>query len=114
MSNIEELNKVPDISFIDGMTTESVEALLKSNYEKRYFELTGEEANLAEGETASMILSAVAVLLGQGFQYVERAGRNDMLKYSTGAALDNLGVLRSIERKPATSATCRLDRKSVV
>ncbi len=108
MSKIDELNKVPDISFIDGMTTESVEALLKSNYEQRYFELTGEEANLAEGETASMILSAVAVLLGQGFQYVEQAGRQDMLKYSTGAALDNLGALRSIERKPATSATCRL------
>ena len=73
-----------------------------------YQKLTGEAADLQEGETISMLIKATATLLGQGFQFVEREGKKDLLKYATGDALDNLGVIRSIERKPARAATCRL------
>lgn len=108
MSNIDELKKIPEITFIDGMTPEKCEELLKTAYEDEYQKLTGEAADLQEGETVSMLIKATATLLGQGFQFVEREGKKDLLKYATGDALDNLGVIRSIERKPARAATCRL------
>lgn len=108
MSNIDELKKIPEITFIDGMTPEKCEELLKTVYEDEYQKLTGEAADLQEGETISMLIKATATLLGQGFQFVEREGKKDLLKYATGDALDNLGVIRSIERKPARAATCRL------
>ena len=108
MSSIDELKKIPEITFIDGMTPEKCEELLKTVYEDEYQKLTGEAADLQEGETISMLIKATATLLGQGFQFVEREGKKDLLKYATGDALDNLGVIRSIERKPARAATCRL------
>ncbi len=108
MSNIDELKKIPEITFIDGMTPEKCEELLKTVYEDEYQKLTGEAADLQEGETISMLIKATATLLGQGLQFVEREGKKDLLKYATGDALDNLGVIRSIERKPARAATCRL------
>lgn len=108
MSNIDELKKIPEITFIDGMTPEKCEELLKTAYEDEYQKLTGEAADLQEGETVSMLIKATATLLGQGFQFVEREGKKDLLKYATGDALDNLGVIRSIERKSARAATCQL------
>ena len=45
---IKELEILPDVSFIGNTTLESIEAEMKSDYEKKYNEVTGESLVLAD------------------------------------------------------------------
>ena len=70
---IKELEILPDVSFIGNTTLESIEAELKSDYEKKYNEITGENLVLARSDPATLILYACAV---QFFQiHIRRLSR---------------------------------------
>ena len=101
---IKELEILPDVSFIGNTTLESIEAEMKSDYEKKYNEVTGESLVLARSDPATLILYACAVQFFQGFKYIDKAGKMDLLKYTYGDYLDHVAAMKGIAREPAKPA----------
>lgn len=105
MSVIDQLKALPDISFIDDETLENVLAKLKSNYESRYEEITGEKLELSDADPEKLKLDAVGQILYQIMAYIDFIGKQNLIKYSTGAFLDNLCANLQVIRKPGKAAT---------
>lgn len=101
---IKELENLPDISFIDNTTLESIEEKMKSDYEKKYEEVTGESIVLSRADPATLILYACAVQLYQGYKYIDRAGKQELLKYTYGDHLDHIAARAGIAREQAKPA----------
>lgn len=99
---------IPKVDFIDGMTLEQLESGMKSRYEQKKEELTGYPVSLQPADESSLILNACAVYMFQGFQFVQRAGEQNMLGMSYGNALDQLGTIAGVTRKDAQAAVCTL------
>lgn len=108
MSNIPELQNVPDVSFIDNLTLEDVRDQIIEDYTSKYQELTGERLELPAADPIRLALLTFAQHFYQGLQYVDWAGKKNLLKYSYGEALDNLAANKGIKRLPAGYATTHL------
>lgn len=108
MSNIAELQNVPEVSFIDNLTLEQVRDQIVQDYITKYQELTGEGAEISNADPVRLILLTFAQTIYQGFQYVDWAGKKNLLKYSYGEWLDNLAANKGITRNPAGYATTTL------
>lgn len=104
----ERLKQYPEISFIEGTSFEQFLSELLETYQKKYLELTGRDAALPEADPIRLILYSCSVLLYQGMQYIDRAGKMGLLKYSTGEFLDNLAALKKVERLPAQTAQAKV------
>lgn len=104
MSNIPELRKVPEISFIDGLTIDELQEQLIKDYQDKYTEITGEGRDLPLADPVRLVLYSAALMGYQAMQYIDRAGKADLLKYSSGEYLDNLAALKGLFRKPATGS----------
>jgi len=104
LANIRELANVPEISFIEGLTLEETEALVLEQYRRTYKALTGKDAELGEADSRRLLIKAFALVEYQTMQYIDAKGRMELLKTSTGAALDNLAALFGIYRKEAEKA----------
>lgn len=103
---LKSVNDLPDVSFIDNDTLAAIMQRLVSNYEKKYREVTGKAVSLGAADPARIQLYAIALDLYQIEQYVDRAGKQDLLKYSYGEFLDNLGGNRGVTRnQPAAAKT---------
>lgn len=97
---------LPDVSFIENDTLDAMMQRLVANYEKRYKEVTGKAVSLGAADPNRVQLYAIALDLFQIEQYVDRAGKQDLLKYSYGEFLDNLGGNRGVTRnQPAAAKT---------
>ena len=90
MSNISELANVPQISFIENMTLQETEEQLKVEYARIYREQTGKELVLGEADAKTLLLKAFALIEYQTMQYADIKGQAELLKTSTGEALDAL------------------------
>ena len=102
---IEQLENLPEVSFIDDITLDNVKANLISNYQTRYEELTGIPCTLDPSDPVALILYACAVQLYQELLYVDRAGKMNLLKYSYDSFLDNIAPAKGVTRFPAEAAT---------
>lgn len=98
------LARYPDVSFIDGKTLAGVKSEMLKDYKAKYLELTGRETTIGEADPIRLMLDACAYQIYQGFAYIDRAGKNGLLKYSRGDWLDNLAMLRGISRNDAKAA----------
>ena len=105
MSNLlKSVFDLPDVSFIENDTLDAMMQRLVTNFEKKYKKETGTEISLAPGDPIRILLYAVALDLFQTEKYVDRAGKQDLLKYSYGAFLDNLAANRGVTRNLASAA----------
>ncbi len=105
MSDIKKtLEDYPDISFINNLTLQELSEQMIADFETKYKEETGKEITLAAGDRNRIILNAAALQLYQGFQYIERAGRQSYLKYAYGDFLENLGAQKGITRNEGERA----------
>ena len=84
MALIDEIANLPDVSFIDDVTLDQIQSQLVADYISKYEELTGESAELTRADPVSLILYACSVQIFQAMLYVDRAGKQDLLKYSYG------------------------------
>ncbi len=96
---------LPDVSFTENDTIKAMQTRLIANYEARYKELTGKEISLAPADPMRILIYALTLDLYQIEQYVERAGKQDLLKYSYGTFLDHLAAGRGVTRQQAAAAT---------
>ena len=116
MAEIKQLANVPEVSFTDNMSLEEVREQTKAAYRDRYIAITGKEPELSRADPVNLVLDAIALLYYQWLQYADNIGRQQMLKFSTGAYLDNIAAMWGITRKPAgfASATVRFTRSSTM
>lgn len=99
---------LPDISFIENDSLDAMMQRLVANYEKRYKEVTGQTVSLGAADPVRVQLYAIALDLYQIEQFVDRAGKQDLLKYSYGGFLDNLAGTRGVTRHGASPARTTL------
>ena len=104
MSNIKELQNVPEVSFIDNLTLQDVRNQIIKDYTDEYQKITGQGVVLSDADPVRLVLLAFAQHFYQGLQYVDWAGKKNLLKYSYGTALDNLAATKGIKRNPASYA----------
>ena len=106
---IDEIERLPDISFTDDISLDDIKAQLTSDYEKKYTEVTGKAITLKPGEPIKLMLDACAVQFQLMYMNIEKAGRMNFLKYAYGDYLDNLGALKGVIRQDEEAASCTVE-----
>lgn len=116
METLQSVFDLPDVSFVENDTLTDMQSRMIQNYEAEYFRITGKPMKLAPADPLRILINTFAMDLYQVEQYVDRAGKQDLLKYSYGEFLDNLAAGRSVTRHPATPArtTLRFTLSSVM
>ena len=104
MSYIKELANVPDVDFLGDMSLETVTNELLTGYAEYYGQATGLAPDLKPTNRDRIILQSAALLLYQIIELIDREGKSNLLKYATGAALDNIAVIKRLLREPAQPA----------
>ena len=107
----DEMNAVknlPEISFIDNKTIDQVRQEMVADYESYISEATGQTVTLERSSVHRMELYAAAAQIYQAMQYIDRQGKQSILKYSYSDFLDNLAIFKGVTRNPATPATTTL------
>lgn len=95
---IQSVKDLPEVSFIDDDTLEEMRTRMVANFESEYERLTREKISLSASDPNRIMLYAHALELYQVEQYVDRAGKQDLIKYSYGEFLDNLAGNRGVFR----------------
>lgn len=108
MSDFTAITDSPDISFIDDKTVDDVTGEMVVAYEAYMTEATGTTYSLPRVHPMRMALYAVSTQIYQAMQYVDRAGKQSMLKYAYSGFLDNLGLLKGVTRAEASPAQTTL------
>lgn len=101
---IQSVKDLPEVSFIDNDTLDEMRTRMVANFESEYERITGKKITLSPSDPNRITLYAHALELYQVAQYVDRAGKQDLIKYSYGEFLDNLGAGRGVTRKQAAPA----------
>lgn len=103
---IQSVKDLPEVSFIDDDTLETMKTRMVANFESEYERITGKSISLSPSDPNRIVLYAHALELYQVEQYIDRAGKQDLIKYSYGEFLDNLGAGRGVTRQqPAPAET---------
>ena len=102
------IKSLPDISFIDNKTIDQVRQEMVADYESFISEATGQTVSLERSSVHRMELYAAAAQIYQAMQYIDRQGKQSILKYSYSDFLDNLAAFKGVTRNPATPATTTL------
>lgn len=102
------IKSLPDISFIDSKTIDQVRQEMVADYESFISEATGQTVSLERSSVHRMELYAAAAQIYQAMQYIDRQGKQNILKYSYSDFLDNLASFKGVTRNPAAAATTTL------
>lgn len=108
MSNIDKLNNLKDIDFVDT-DVDTLLAELIADYETKYAELTGESKTLAGGDPIRILLYANAARIYAILQKINHAAKQNLLKYAAGNYLDQLGARVGVIRQEATAAEATVE-----
>lgn len=95
---ISEVLEYPEISFTDNVTLEEIRTKMINDYQDMYFQQTGEKVILSLSDPNRLILYSCALQIYQSMQFIEQAGKQNLLTYAYGSYLDNLGALKRITR----------------
>ena len=99
------IKSLPDISFIDNKDIDQVRQEMVADYESFISEATGQTVTLERSSVHRMELYAAAAQIYQAMQYIDRQGKQSILKYSYSDFLDNLASFKGVTRNPAAAAT---------
>ena len=79
-----QIDQLPEVSFIDSLTVDDLRQEMVADYERYMTQATGSMVSLARASPHRMELYAAAAQLYQAMQYIDRAGKQNLLKYSYG------------------------------
>ena len=100
MARFEEIS---DVSFMGDITLEGLKKKIVEEYNAAYLEITGENKTVPDEQLA--IMYAAAELFYQLAEAINSKAKQNLLKYSSGTYLDNIGISRGgLTRKQAESA----------
>ena len=105
MKNIEDF---PEVSFIEDMSIEDIEAYYLDAMQEKYRELTGRELIMRDADPVRLVAYSNCLMLYQIAQYADRAGKMALLKYSYGDYLENIGALKGMYRMQGAAAKTSL------
>ena len=108
MPDISAVKNLPDVSFIDGKTVEDIRGEMVADYEAYMSQATGRPLTLDRASPHRMELYAAAAQIYHAMQYIDRAGKQNLLKYSYSDFLDHLAAFKGLTREPAAAATTTL------
>lgn len=103
-----QVDKLPEVSFIDAVTVDDLRREMVADYERYMTQATGSSVSLAPASPHRMELYAAAAQLYQAMQYIDRAGKQNLLKYSYGEFLDHLAAFKGLTRRAAAFAVTTL------
>lgn len=92
MSEISVFDSYPEVSFINNTTLQETIERCVTWYEERYKELRGEDIHLEKSSSVKLLLDTMAYMHFQRLMYLDQLGKMNLLKYSHGVFLDNLGA----------------------
>lgn len=95
------LKALPELHFADADAAQ-IEASVMAAYE------AASGVRLQPGDPVRLFLESLAYLLSVQNSLIDLAGRQNLLAYAQGAALDHLGILMGVARIPAQAARCEL------
>ena len=104
MSEIETFRNLKDISFIEDISIDSLKQEAVAVYQQKYQEITGEKITLYPADPMRILINTYVLQLYQGYQFLERAAKQNFLRYSYGAYLDHIGALKGVTRLQAKNA----------
>ena len=107
-TTIKALEDYPDISFIDDYTLEQLNTDMLAWFLEKRKDVTGQTIVLGEADDRKLLLMAAAYYMYHLYELTDFAGKMNMLKYSQGDFLENLGAASRISRNEATGATTTL------
>ena len=108
MPEISVVKNLPDVSFIDGETVEEIRGEMVADYEAFMSQATGRPLTLDRASPHRMELYAAAAQIYHALQYIDRAGKQNLLKYSYSKFLDHLAAFKGLTREPEAAATTTL------
>ena len=108
MPDISALKNLPDVSFIDGATVDDIRGEMVEDYEAFMAQETGRPLTLDRASPHRMELYAAAAQIYHAMHYIDRAGKQNLLKYSYSEFLDNLAAFKGLVREPAEAASATL------
>lgn len=92
--DIQQLYDIPDISFIDGITVDSIISEMIADYEKKYEELTKKEITLRPADKDTILINIYAGKFYQLYERLDFSAKMNLLKYSRGDFLKHLGAMK--------------------
>ncbi len=98
---VADLSNLPDISYAPATAKETETSIIT-----KYEELSG--ITLEPADPVRLFLEALAYTITVQNNLIDLAGKQNLLKYATGAHLEHLGALMGVTRLPAQAATCTL------
>lgn len=98
MPDMSAIKNTPEISFIDNKTVEDVRGEMVADYEEYMTQAQGVTVSLDRASVHRMILYAAAAQIYQAMQYIDRQGKQSLLKYSYSDYLDNLALFKGVTR----------------
>lgn len=108
MPEISAVKNLPDISFIDWKTVEDIRGEMVADYEAFMSQATGRPLTLDRASPHRMEIYAAAAQIYHAMQYIDRAGKQNLLKYSYSNFLDHLAAFKGLTRDPETAAATTL------
>ena len=97
------LANTPDISFIDNRGVDDIRSEMVADYEAYISAATGETVTLDRSSPHRMELYAAADQIYQAMQYIDRTGKQNLLKYSYGDSCFHHHPVHSVGR---TALSC--------
>lgn len=92
-------NEIADVSFMGNITLAGLKKTALDEYSTAHSEITGKNIPISDEHKA--ILYAVAQIFYQSAEAIDTKARQNLLKYSSGAYLDNLALGKTTPRKMA-------------
>lgn len=105
LSNIQAFKNLSDVDFVDK-GIEQILADMIEEYEEAYFESTGKRKTLAPGDPVRIWLYSQALRIYGAYQLIDFSAKQNLLKYSEGYYLENVGARVGVTRLPASFAVC--------
>ncbi len=102
-SSVESLKNLPDVNFVDK-DVDTLLANMIAEYQNAYQISTGKSKTLAPGDPIRIWIYSQALRIYTAYQLIDQAAKNNLLKYSSGEYLENLGAMIGVTRKDATPA----------
>lgn len=107
-TTLKALTEYPDINFIDDYTLQLLEANMLAWFLEKREEVTKKTITLGEADDRRLMLKAAAYYIFHGYEMIDRAGKMNMLKYSIGDFLENLGAMKRTSRLDAAGSTATI------
>ncbi len=108
MNDLQRFYNLPEISFTEGITYESILNEMIADFQMKYEEETGREITLREGDKEHIHLRVVAGQFFQMYHQLDYAAKMNLLKYSAGAYLEHLGAFKKVFPQEPQAAVCKV------